>query len=252
MYEKILDFWREKKISSAEELEAAINGKIISLAYHSGKIENNSVTYNATREIFEHDGVVKYTGDLRTLFEIKNAKDAFKFFLRCFREKSPLDKNFILKLHEELTKNTYDERRWKIGERPGTFKKNDYVIGIGETGALPEDVDAEISDLLEEIKIFDEKKIITVAAYFHAKFENIHPFADGNGRVGRLALNYFFVRKNHPPIIIHEEDRNEYFAALESWDVAQELEPMKIFLIEQTIKTWRRNILRRICNGFGN
>ena len=245
MYQAILNFWREKEISSVEELEAAINGKIISLAYHSGKIENNFVTYNATREIFEHDGVVKYTGDLRTLFEIKNAKDAFKFFLRCFREKKSLDKNFILKLHEELTKNTYDERRWKIGERPGTFKKNDYVIGIGETGALPEDVDEEISDLLEEINFSSEHKTITVSAYFHAKFENIHPFADGNGRVGRLALNYFLVCKNHPPIIIHEEDRNEYFAALESWDAVQKLEPMKNFLIEQTIKTWQKNIFGR-------
>lgn len=245
MYDAILNFWREKEISSVEELESAIDGKIISLAYHSGKIENNFVTYNATREIFEHDGVVKYTGDLRTLFEIKNAKDAFKFFLRCFREKKSLDKNFILKLHEELTKNTYDERRWKIGERPGTFKKNDYVIGIGETGALPEDVGEEISDLLEEINFPYENKTITIAAYFHAKFENIHPFADGNGRVGRMALNYFLVCKNHPPIIIHEEDRNEYFAALESWDAAQKLDPMKNFLMEQTVKTWRRNILRR-------
>ena len=245
MYQAILNFWREKEISSVEKLEAAINGKIISLAYHSGKIENNFVTYNTTREIFEHDGVVKYTGDLRTLFEIKNAKDAFKFFLNCFNEKKSLDKNFILKLHEELTKNTYDERRWKIGEKPGTFKKNDYVIGIGETGALPEDVDEEISDLLEEINFPSEHKTITVAAYFHAKFENIHPFADGNGRVGRLALNYFLVCKNHPPIIIHEEDRNEYFAALESWDAAQKLEPMKNFLIEQTIKTWQKNIFGR-------
>lgn len=245
MYKKILNFWQEKKISSVAELESAIDGKIISLAYHSGKIENNFVTYNATREIFEHDGVVKYTGDLRTLFEIKNAKDAFKFFLRCFREKKSLDKNFILKLHKELTKNTYNERRWKIGERPGTFKKNDYVIGINETGALPEDVDEEISELLEEINFSSEDKIITVAAYFHAKFENIHPFADGNGRVGRLALNYFLVCKNHPPIIIHEEDRNEYFAALESWDTEQKLDPMKNFLIEQTVKTWQKNIFGR-------
>ena len=80
------------------------------------------------------------------------------------------------------------------------------------------------------------------AAYFHVKFENIHPFADGNGRTGRLAMNYLLVRHNHPPIIIHEEDRKQYYDALEQWDREQNLEPMLNLLKEQTIRTWEKQI----------
>ena len=80
------------------------------------------------------------------------------------------------------------------------------------------------------------------------KFENIHPFADGNGRTGRLVLNYFLLQKNNPPVIIHEEDRKKYFEALEVWDKRQALEPMNFFLQEQTVKTWAKNLLMRSGN----
>ena len=64
-----------------------------------------------------------------------------------------------------------------------------------------------MTELLDELKDIPAEKALTAAAYFHAKFENIHPFADGNGRTGRLAMNYFLVCHDHPPVIIHEEDR---------------------------------------------
>ena len=63
-------------------------------------------------------------------------------------------------------------------------------------------------------------------------------FADGNGRVGRLLMNYFLILHDHPTITIHEEDRNDYMSALEAWDVSQELHLLKTFLREQTVKTW--------------
>ena len=73
---------------------------------------------------------------------------------------------------------------------------------------------------------------------------NIHPFADGNGRTGRLAMNYFLVLHNHPPVIIHEEDRKQYYEGLEAWDIRQDLEPMLAFLQEQTVKTWEKQMKR--------
>ena len=240
-FSDVIKFWQKKKISAVAQLEAAINGKIISLAYHSAKIENNSITYNDTREIFEHDSVIQYTGDLRTLFEIRNSKDAFLELLSAFERRLPLDKKFLCSLHFQLTKNTYDKIRWDAGERPGFFKKHDYVVGRDEVGASPQDVDIEMEELLDEINSFSGSDIITAASYFHVKFENIHPFADGNGRTGRLALNYFLLTHDYPPVIIHEQDRNEYFQALEKWDNQQELSPMSLFLKSQIIKTWQKS-----------
>lgn len=239
-YEKAIAFWRQKNIGTDAELSEALSSHSVSFAYHSGKIENEKITYYDTREIFERDGVTSYTGDLRTLFEIRNAREAYAFFLDAFAKKRPFDEAFLKEMHRLFTLNTYDERRWRLGERPGEYKKHDYVTGRLEIGAAPEDVAEEMGELLAELAEVEDKNALTAAAYFHAKFENIHPFADGNGRVGRLAMNYFLVRCGHPPIIIHEEDRKAYYAALEAWDAGQELSPLREFLREQAGKTWGR------------
>lgn len=243
-YEKALALWRQKNIRTDAELAEALNGHSIAFAYHSGKIENERVTYHDTREIFEHDGVTAYTGDLRTLFELRNAKEANELFLTAFQSKRPLDEAFIRELQLQLTHGTYDTRRWQLGERPGEYKHHDYVTGKGEIGAAPEDVAEEMAELLEELQDIGPEDVLTAAAYFHAKFENIHPFADGNGRTGRLAMNYLLVLHGHPPIIIHEEDRKDYYAALEMWDNQQELAPLRSFLQAQTEKTWEKQITR--------
>lgn len=140
--------------------------------------------------------------------------------------------------------NTYDTRRRQLGERPGEYKHHDYVTGKEEIGALPEDVHEEISELLSELQETEDKDALVSAAYFHAKFENIHPFADGNGRTGRLAMNYFLVTHNHLPIIIHAEDCKEYYSSLEAWDLKQDLAPFCNFLKQQTEKTWEKQIRR--------
>lgn len=241
-YEKAIALWQKKNITTDAELAEALNEHSIAFAYHSGRIENERITYHDTREIFEHDGVTSYTGDLRTLFEIRNAREANELFLTAFYEKRPFDEAFITQLQKCLTQNTYDTRRWQLGERPGEYKHHDYVTGKFEIGAAPEDVQEELSELLSELIDVKEQDVLTAAAYFHAKFENIHPFADGNGRTGRLAMNYFLVTHNHPPVIIHEEDRKAYYTALEAWDSIQNLDPLRDFLREQTIKTWEKQI----------
>lgn len=243
-YEKAIALWQQKNIATDAELSEALNGHSISFAYHSGKIENDNITYHDTREIFDHDGVTSYTGDLRTLFEIRNSRDAYEFFLIAFNEKHALNEVFIKELQRLLTQNTYDMRRWQLGERPGEYKHHDFVTGKEEIGAAPEDVQEEIAELLLELEDISDRNALTAAAYFHAKFENIHPFADGNGRTGRLAMNYFLVNHNHPPITIHEEDRESYYAALEAWDSEQNLNPLRDFLRSQTEKTWEKQVIR--------
>lgn len=243
-YEKAVALWQQRNIANDAELAEALNGHSIAFAYHSGKLENEQITYHDTREIFEHDGVTSYTGDLRTLFEIRNAKEANELFLVSFNARRPIDESLVKVFQYKLTQNTYDTRRYRLGERPGEYKRHDYVTGKEEIGAAPEDVAEEIAELLTELQDISNDKALTAAAYFHAKFENIHPFADGNGRTGRLLMNYLLVLHNHPPIVIHEEDRRTYFDALEAWDSTQDLEPMIVFLKEQTAKTWQKQIER--------
>jgi len=243
-YEMALNFWQQNNIHDPAALSVALNGKLISFAYHSGKIENDCITYHDTREIFEHDGVTSYTGDLRTLFEIKNAKDASDFILESYTNNYPLNITFLKKLQYELTKGTYDVSRYQAGERPGEFKKHDYVTGKEEVGAAPDDVEDELQEVVNEITAipFDMKHVLTAAAYFHVKFENIHPFADGNGRTGRWGMNYFLLQHNHPPVIIYQEDRKLYYAALEAWDKKQDLKAMRFFLKMETAKTWDKQV----------
>ena len=110
-YERALELWRHKNITTDAELAEALSAFGVAFAYHSGKIENENITYHDTREVFEHDGVTGYTGDLRTLFEIRNAKDAYEVFLCAFRDRRPLDETVVKELQFCLTKNTYDMRR---------------------------------------------------------------------------------------------------------------------------------------------
>ena len=105
-YERALALWQRKQVRTDAELAEALNGHSISFAYHSGNLENEHITYNDTREIFDHDGVTSYTGDLRTLFEIRNAKDANELFLQSFHDRRPLDESLVKEFQKRLTLNT--------------------------------------------------------------------------------------------------------------------------------------------------
>lgn len=248
LYKQILEAWRSKNITTEAELEVVLHSYGINFAYHSGKIENDKVTYHDTREIFDKNGVTSYTGDLRTLFEIKNSKDAYERILKAFEARETLTEDLIKEIQKLLTKGTYDERRYSMGERPGEYKVGDYVTGKNEVGALAEDVPEEMAELLQEMQEdfydIEDKDILMAAAYFHAKFENIHAFSDGNGRTGRLLMNYYLLSMNHPPIVIHEEDRKSYYDALELFDTQMQLKPLKNFLGEQLEKTWKKYLLK--------
>lgn len=160
---------------------------------------------------------------------------------RSWRE--PLSLDLIRAVHRVLTEGTSDERRYiKNGERPGEFKKHDYVTGRNEVGSPPDEVEADLTELIDEVNSIGQKAPLKAGAYFHARFENIHPFADGNGRVGRTLLNYWLMINGCPPMIIYEEDRRTYYEALQASDEQEELDLLTDFFEEQTVKTWARSM----------
>lgn len=241
-YESILEFWKKQNIKNANELASVLSSYSVNFAYNSGKIENDEITYHDTREVFDKDGVTSYTGSTKTLSEIQNSKAAYERMLTAFEDKRIVDETFLKEIQMILTNGTYDERRYQIGERPGEYKYHDYVTGKNEVGASVEEVQEEVCELLEELEDIDDKNALVAAAYFHAKFENIHPFSDGNGRVGRLLMNYILLIHNHPPITIYEEDRKDYYTALEKFDEKLELNNLIDFLKSQLVKTWEKQL----------
>ena len=237
-YRSIVEAWRARHVATGAELRVAMGGREIAAAYNSGKIENPAITYAHTRDVFE-DGVVRsFTGDPRALFEIQNLKACQDRLSKAFEQREPLSEALALEVQRILCQGTYDEARWSAGERPGSYRRHEYVVGPRDTGAPASDVPMLMEDLLDEVNEAGEGHDLTVAAYFHASFEEIHPFADGNGRTGRALLNYLLLLRDHPPITIYDDDRLAYFGALEAWDATHDLAPMKAFLQAECLKTW--------------
>ena len=227
--------------SKMDDFEEKLFDFKIMFAYHSGKIENNNISYHDTRDIFDAGRVVSYTGDLKTLYEIQNQKTCYEYLKPFILERKPLDISFIKTVHYKLTKGTYDEYRYNVNkERPGEFKKHDYVTGVHEVGTYPEEVETELIELLNEINDESIDNYFLAGVYFHAMFENIHPFADGNGRVGRTLMNYYFMIHDIAPVIIYDENKMEYYRSLEMFDIEENLDDLLEFVEEQQSKTWSK------------
>jgi Fic family protein len=236
-YSQTVKLWQSYRISTTAELDQHLDSFRILFAFHSGKIENDEITYCDTREIFENGKVINYSGSPRALLEQQNQKLCYEFLKEKIIIKEPLSIELIREIHKILTSGTYDKRRYiNNKERPGEFK-HDYVAGH-EIGSAAEDVEHELAELIAEINAYDGGKALKAAAYFHAKFEYIHPFADGNGRVGQTCLNYFLMIKDHPPLIIYDDDKLMYYECLEKYDEAEELNSLYQFLKYETEKTW--------------
>lgn len=242
-YQEAVAYWRRADTRTPGGLEVVLDSFRVLFAYHSGRIENERVTYDDTREIF-HDGrVTGYTGDTRTIFEQQNQKLCYDFLVPKIAGRVPLTAELVREIHRILTSGTYDERRYLVNEeRPGEYKKHDYVTGIHEVGAAVEDVAADMDELLDEVNSYAGGDVLTPAAYLHARFEYIHPFADGNGRTGRTLLNYYLMTHDHPPIVIDSEDKRRYIGCLRSYDEQENLKPLVEFLQDQTAKTWEKAV----------
>ena len=240
-YDKAVKKWQAWKVQTTADLALRLADFSVLFAYHYEKKKNDEISYQDTREIFENGKAAGYTGSTRTLLEQQNQKTCHALLQSKIEAREPLSLHLIRTVHRVLTEGTYDERRYAVnGERPGEFKKHDYVTGINEAGSPPDEVEGDLAELIDEVNALGQKAPLKAGAYFHARFENIHPFADGNGRVGRTLLNYWLLINDYPPIIIYEEDRRAYYDALQAYDEQEDLDPLIKFLQRETIKTWRQ------------
>ena len=250
-YEAIVQRWRQRNLTEKEDLQRVLSQYAVDFAYHSGKIENDGICWRDVYKVFQTGQAPCSNADAHTLLEIQNAKKAYLWMLDAWEQKRAITQDFVKELHKTLMQGVYDETKTARGEQPGAYKRHDYVVGKHETGAPPEDVAMEMQELLEEVQSVAPQHVFTAAAYLHAKLENIHPFADGNGRTGRLLMNYFLLCNNHPPLIIHEQSRTEYYTALNKFDTHLQLSELKTYLKKQLVQTWEKEIFYFVKDGTG-
>jgi Fic family protein len=242
-YEQVVALWQSYKIVSTADLDKYLDSFSVLFAFHSGRIENEEITYHDTREIFKNGKVSNFTGSPRALFEQQNQKLCYEFLKGKIIKKEPISIELIMEIHRILTSGTFDEQRYiENEERPGEFKKHDYITGILEVGSSSENVEADMTELIDEINAYEGRDILKAAAYFHARFEFIHPFADGNGRVGRTLMNYYLMLQNHPPIIIYDEDKRLYYECLQKYDESEEIHSLHEFFKYEAQKTWDKTL----------
>ena len=244
LYDQAVSLWRSFSIASEKQLDQHLNSFRVLFAYNSGKIEDMEITFYDTKAIFEgRRRVTNFTGNPKALLEQQNQKLCYELLKSKIIKREPLSIDLILDVHQAMMGGTYDAHTFvENGERPGSFKKHDYITGVHEVGSVPENVANDMKGLLDEITAYAGEQVLKTAAYFHAKFEFIHPFADGNGRVGRTLLNYFLMTHGHPPLIIYYEDKNLYYECLERYDQAEELNPLYKFLQYETGKAWEKAV----------
>lgn len=201
---------REKKAS----LSGGIYHKVqIELTYNSNHIEGSRLTHDQTRYIFETNtiGVANDNVNVDDIVETANHFRCIDIVIE--NATSVLTEGFIKELHRVLKNGTSDSRQsWFI---VGDYKRLPNEVG-GRDTTLPENVSGEMRSL---IKTYNENKEKTFEEIldFHYRFERIHPFQDGNGRVGRLILFKECLRCNIVPFIIDEELKMFYYRGLSEW-----------------------------------
>ena len=186
----------------------------IELTYNSNHIEGSRLTHDQTRYIFE-------TNTIGVEDEVLNVDDVIETanHFRCIdtiieEAKITLSEKFIKELHLMLKNGTSDSRLdwFAVGE----YKKRANEVG-GMATALPSEVAGKMKKLLS---VYNEKKEKTFEDIleFHVKFEQIHPFQDGNGRVGRLIMFKECLKYNIVPFIIEDNIKMFYYRGLKEWE----------------------------------
>ncbi len=189
------------------EIERLYNDFKIDFTYNSNAIEGSTITLDETYAILE--GKITIGGkSTKEYLDTVNHGHAFDFLLKVIKENYDFDERLIKEIHSIVLANDNENR--------GKYRKVPVRVGSHRpTDAL--NIPIEIETLLKEYLKIDEIHLIKKIAEFHLKFESIHPFIDGNGRTGRLLLNFELMRNGYPPINIKFENRERYYKAFEDY-----------------------------------
>lgn len=178
--------------------------------YHSNAIEGSTLTYAETYAILYNDNSFKIEGkEPREIYEAINHKKTLELVFKNLQSHDGFDEKFIKKLNETINRD--------IKYTEGYRTVQVFIRGSEHIPPAPE----KISNLMNYFVYnynHDEEDIFTKIAIYHIEFEKIHPFEDGNGRTGRLLLNYELLKNNIPPVVIIKEDRVKYFEFLKNND----------------------------------
>lgn len=199
-----------KALSGKESLVKIIAGtEVTEQVYNSNAIENSTLTLEETEKILMQIDLDRYISE-RELFEAKNLARVVEY-IEERAKKQELNFDVILLLHKMLISNINDDIA-------GRFRTDGEFVRVGNYIA-PDP--KEINDLLEKMLIeynAGSGNIVRRLARLHLSFENIHPFNDGNGRIGRAINNYLLIREGYVPINIKFTDRKKYYEAFRDFD----------------------------------
>ena len=208
-------------------------------------IEGNSFTVDETRTLKEKGlGMIPFGKTLLESFEILDHFRAYEYLLSNLDK--PLTEELLKETHKLLTEHTLSFRTSldSIPAVPGEYTKSDMAAGetmFGDHTVLIK----QVPKLLESTnKAIEEKNIhpMVLAAKFHGYYEYLHPFRDGNGRLGRLLSNFILLKNEQPLIIIEREHRDEYITALKLIRKERTDEYLVDFFFKQSIKRMRLEI----------
>ena len=210
--------------------------------YHSNAIEGNSLTLGETRSLILH-GLTAHGKPMRDHLDIEGHDTAVKAVEAAVQNDDELNEVFIRNLHRVLLKEPYempavtpDGRQTKRTIEIGDYKTvpNNVVTSTGETYYYtpPEQVKSAMSDLIDwyRAKEREGEHPIILAATFHYRFVRIHPFDDGNGRMGRLLMNMILIKHGYTVALVQRESRDEFIHLLEQADKTEELRDFVNFI----------------------
>lgn len=180
------------------------------MVYNSNAIENSTLSLQATEDIIIRGQIAK-DHDVREVFEAKNLAQITS---ELFKSPSvPLSTSLILSLHGMLLAGINDDYA-------GRYRRGKEWVRIGaHLGANPAFVSGMMRGLIDQYNESDnERYFLDKIAYFHAEFETIHPFNDGNGRIGRVLINQQLIHLGYPPIIIRSKSkRSDYYPLFDEY-----------------------------------